>query len=135
MPDVWTDELLTGVTEIDRQHREWFTHLGALDAAIQSGSVRQALYTLEYLERYSVEHFASELRYMRAIGYPKHDEHRAAHEAFVAEFVERKRAHARNRSLVALTAGLWVWLGAWQRSHLRGADAELARFLSNPPHS
>jgi hemerythrin len=66
---------------------------------------------------------------MAAKGYPRLREHRAQHEAFVAEFLRHKSAIAANGVQPALVAALSDWLGSWMREHVGRVDSEMGRFF------
>lgn len=129
MTPQWSDDLATGVSEIDMQHRELLAKVAALDDAAASGDLTRAVDVLAYLERYALYHFAAEERHMVSSGYPGFREHRDAHEAFVAELLERKEKYEATRSAVSLLLDLSDWLAGWLQDHVRGADAEMARHL------
>ena len=127
----WRTELATGIREVDHQHRELLVRIATLEGAARAGDLHQAEEALDYLTRYAAEHFATEERIMRDLGYPHLESHRSLHEAFAAQLAERKLAHARDRSQVVLLLDLARWLEAWLSQHVLGADAELARFCRN----
>jgi hemerythrin-like metal-binding protein len=124
----WRTDLSTGIREVDHQHRELLVQIATLEGAARAGDLAQADEALAYLARYAAEHFATEERIMRELGYPGLESHRALHEAFSAELAERKVAHARERSPVVLLLDLARWMEAWLADHVLGADAEMARF-------
>ena len=124
----WRTDLATGIREVDHQHRELLVRIATLEGAARAGDLTQAEEALDYLARYAAEHFATEERIMRDLGYPQLEPHRALHEAFSAQMAARKEAHGRERSPVALLVDLARWMEAWLSEHVLGADAELARF-------
>jgi hemerythrin len=78
--------LLTGVDEIDAQHRELFERVQALlDASRQRRSREEVVRFLEYLGHYVIDHFEAEERTMQQAGYPKLEGHRAEHRQLVKE--------------------------------------------------
>jgi hemerythrin len=129
----WSEELATGINEIDAQHRTLLAKIAALEQAGHDGNLRRALDTMEFLPGYVSNHFTAEEGLMLSAGYAGLDEHRALHEAFVREYVRRKTEFEANRSLVSLLLGLsdWLnaWLNAWLHEHIRGADTQMANYL------
>jgi hemerythrin len=125
----WTDDQSVGVDEIDRQHQEWYVMVAALHDAIRTNQLDRVAGVISFLERYTHEHFATEERHMAAKGYPRLREHRAQHEAFVAEFLRHKSAIAANGVQPALVAALSDWLGSWMREHVGRVDSEMGRFF------
>lgn len=128
MTILWTDDLATGVDEIDEQHRELYRQISALHAAMKAGSLQQVRDVVEYLRRYAVDHFATEEGAMRALGYPGFDVHRRAHCTFVAQY-ERLAERATERISPGVAVDLSSWLGEWLREHVRRIDRELAIHL------
>ncbi len=87
-PIPWTPALAVGVPEIDAQHQELFRRAERLITALRTGDRGEVEPLVRYLAAYAVEHFAAEERYMREIGYPGLDGHRAVHRAFREDFAE-----------------------------------------------
>ena len=126
---LWTPDLATGVEEIDLQHRELLDWIATLEGAARGGRLAKSEEALRFLERYAVEHFATEERHMASTGYPGMAGHRALHAAFTVELARRKAGFLANPSQASLLVGLAEWLADWLGDHVRGADAEMARHL------
>ncbi len=126
----WSPALAVGVPEIDAQHQELFRRAERLVTALRTGDRGEVAPLLRYLTAYVVEHFAAEERYMREIGYPGLDGHRAAHETFRHDFAEMIAEYERKgpTALVALT--MHNWLSDWLRRHVGGLDVEIGRFAA-----
>ncbi len=124
----WSPALAVGVPEIDAQHQELFRRAERLIGALRAGDRREVEPLVRYLSDYVVEHFAAEERYMREIGYPGLEGHRAAHDAFREDLAEMLADYQRKgpTPLVALT--MHNWLSDWLRRHTGGLDQEIGRF-------
>ncbi len=124
----WSPALAVGVPEIDAQHQELFRRAERLITALRAGERREVEPLVHYLSDYVVEHFAAEERYMREIGYPGLEGHRAAHDAFREDLAEMLADYQRKgpTPLVALT--MHNWLSDWLRRHTGGLDQEIGRF-------
>jgi hemerythrin len=122
--------LLTGVDEIDAQHRELFDRVGALlDASRHRRSREEVIRVLEFLGRYAVEHFAAEERTMEQAGYPKLEGHRAEHRQLVKE-LEILRHELKSEGpgpLFVIRVGNRVT--GWLREHIYRTDRVLAEWL------
>lgn len=122
--------LLTGVDEIDRQHRELFARVGALLEASKSRRSREhVLRTLEFLGEYVVEHFDAESRQMERSGYPLREAHEAEHRQFVKE-IETLRLELATEgpsSLFSIRVGNRVT--EWLREHIYRTDRRLGAWL------
>jgi hemerythrin len=127
-PIQWSPSLAVGVPEIDAQHQELFRRAEKLITALRAGDRTEVEPLVRYLDEYVVEHFSAEERYMREIGYPGLEAHRATHEAFREDFAEMLRDYVRKgpTPLVALT--MHNWLSDWLRRHVGGIDVEIGRF-------
>jgi hemerythrin-like metal-binding protein len=125
----WTYDLATDIHEIDEQHRDLFANVAALRDSMRLGSVAGAARTINFLERYTIDHFATEERWMEQTGYPELAAHRAAHQALVAEFLRRKAAFTQSGATPSLVLDLSDWLGAWLHDHVNRADRAMARHL------
>lgn len=122
--------LLTGVEEIDRQHRELFARVGALlDAARVRRGREVVRELLEYLARYVVEHFETEEREMEAAGYPKLEAHREEHRQFVREIEALRRAHEEEGATPLLVIRVGGRATEWLREHIYRTDRLLGDFL------
>lgn len=125
----WSDELLTGFTEIDEQHRELFAAVDRLNEALARGELSVALHTVHFVERYVLSHFAAEEALMRSRGFPGLEGHTASHDAFVQSFLSKRANFEAEGSLGQLMVELSDWLGAWLHNHVCTSDAEMARYL------
>jgi hemerythrin len=122
--------LLTGIDDIDAQHRELFGRIRALLEASQKRRSRQEVIgLLEFLGSYVVDHFDLEDRMMREVDYPGIDGHRAEHRQFIKE-LEVLRHELKSEgpsSLFAIRVGNRVT--AYLREHIYRTDRMLASWL------
>lgn len=128
MPVQWTEDLATGIDQIDAQHRALYRQVAALHEAMRTSRLDQVPAVVEFLQRYALEHFATEEREMAAAAYPGLAEHRRHHQRFVDEFL-RQRALLDAGITPSAVVNLSQWLTDWLRDHLRRVDAEMARHL------
>ena len=67
----WSNNLATGVPEIDNQHKEIINRVNSLSAACSEGKGKEeVLRVLLFLEEYIKEHFAAEERLQLRHAYP-----------------------------------------------------------------
>jgi hemerythrin len=122
--------LLTGVDEIDAQHRELFQRIGQLlEASLHRRSREEVVRLLEFLGGYVVDHFASEERTMEGTGYPKAEGHRAEHRQFMKE-LEILRHELKSEGpthLFVIRVGNRVT--EWLREHIYRTDRLLGEWL------
>ncbi len=122
--------LLTGVDEIDAQHRELFQRIGRLlDASRDRRSRDEVVRLLEFLGGYVVDHFAAEERTMEEAGYPKLEGHQSEHRQFVKELeILRHELKSEGPShLFVIRVGNRVT--EWLREHIYRTDRTLGDWL------
>jgi hemerythrin len=130
MPIEFDPVLLTGVDEIDAQHRELFARIGQLlEASRNRRSREEVVRLLEFLGQYVVEHFAAEERIMASAGYPQLDGHHAEHVQFVKELEilrhELKSEGPSNLFVIRVGNRVTEWL----REHIYRTDRSLGAWL------
>ena len=107
----WTDELLTGIHEIDRQHQVLFDVVARLEQAVTADERWSAVhFALVELTHFVDVHFAVEEALMRLHGYPDLDAHIAAHRAFSADLAEIKKHSIREDVSFQMTNLVKSWL-------------------------
>jgi hemerythrin len=79
----WSDDYLTGIAEIDRQHQEFFAAAHRLyDQILNCEGEHGVEEAVAFLRDYAARHFQTEEAVMRKHQYPGLEEHRKLHEAF-----------------------------------------------------
>ncbi len=130
MPIVWNDNLASGSTEIDTQHKELFKRIDSLLTALEKGSGREEMARIiQYLSDYVVFHFGNEEGYMAKFSYSSASAHKAQHEQFVKNFVklkDRLMLEGINDQLTDDTRQLVV---DWLINHIKYSDRALGLFL------
>ncbi len=124
--------LLTGVDQIDEQHRELFERIGQLlEASRNRRSREEVVRLLEFLGQYVIDHFAAEERIMAASGYPRQEGHRAEHVQFVKELEilrhELKSEGPTNLFVIRVGNRVTEWL----REHIYRTDRALGAWLAS----
>ena len=133
MAIAFDESLVTGVPELDRQHRELFVRLDALLEAVRRGSSRQEVsHTLGFLRQYVATHFADEEALMRQVAFPLEDGHVAEHAAFTRDLAALEAEHRRDGASPGLIVRVNVWLTAWLRAHIYDADRRIGEYVRRP---
>jgi hemerythrin len=128
----WTDDLATGIEEIDAHHRELFATVSQLHEALHYGEFARAIVTLDFLERYVHDHFTAEEQLMRVSKYPRLRRHLALHRSFVRDLLARKQRFLTSGPQPSAVIDLAGWLEGWLRHHVARVDRQLAEFLHPP---
>lgn len=126
--------LLTGVPEIDRQHREIFARVGELlDSTRQRRSREEVVRTVDYLAGYAVEHFAAEEREMERSRYPRAEAHRQEHRQFQKELAALRDELAAEGPTALFVIHVGNRVTEWLREHIYRTDRLLGEWLRAHP--
>ena len=81
----FTKDCMTGITEIDEEHRKLFELIASTDAALKEteNPVEHALLLINELKQYAITHFAHEESYMERIHDPELSHQKKEHAAFI----------------------------------------------------
>jgi hemerythrin len=84
MPFKWTEDLATGLDDLDQQHKDIFKWAESFSEACRQGKGAAELTDImKYLHHYTLTHFAYEEKYMSDYGYPGLALQQAQHNKFV----------------------------------------------------
>ena len=124
----WSKSLSVNVGSIDREHQRLVDLVNQLYTAMREGRGNTAIGSvLDELITYTASHFANEEKLMREAGYPAYDEHKAAHEALVAQVLETKKKFAQG---TALSQEVMSFLKNWLVNHIQGMDKRYGPHLN-----
>jgi len=122
----WTDNLLTGIHEIDQQHQVLFDIVARLEQAVTSDDKWSAVhFALVELNSFVNVHFAVEEALMRLHGYPDLEAHIAAHRAFSVDLLEIKQHSIRED----VSSEMLNMLKSWLVSHIGVVDKAYVPYL------
>jgi hemerythrin len=123
---VWGPSLETGIDVIDAQHKALFEAIDTLATSFRAGlAVTKARESLEFLARYTVEHFQTEERFMRAMGYPDLDAHRVEHGRLVSKL---QMLQVKQGKGYLVTAEVATFVADWLAHHIHEADMGYVQF-------
>jgi hemerythrin len=126
----WTEELSTGIEDIDMQHKELILHVNTLLAACSNRKGREDVGKfLTYLSEYVAFHFAAEEREMIGGGYPGLEQHEEEHEAFKKRIAELKRSFLEQGASTPVVLMTVRSAGEWLVGHIMKTDKKMAGFL------
>lgn len=126
----WTDALLTGIKEIDDQHKVLFDVIARLEQAVGADDKWSAVhFALVELTSYVTIHFAVEEALLRLHDYPALDAHIASHRAFSAALADIKKHSIREDVSDAMTTLVKAWLA----QHIGKEDIAYVPHLRRAP--
>lgn len=123
----WTDDLSTGVPEMDNQHKQLIALLNDFYDAVERGERDEGIRALfEGLDQYAVFHFSAEEAFMEQIGYPDLASHRETHTMFRREYLTAMERHQSGdrKAIRDLVAFLFSWL----YTHIQKTDKRYGIF-------
>ncbi len=126
----WTDQLSTGIAEIDVQHRTLIKQVNSLlDACGDQKGYDEVDRFLRFLAGYIKIHFGDEERLMAKHDYPKREEQHRAHEEFRIR-IERLRDDYQNAALKEKAVEEACRSAAeWLINHIQTMDIEMAQYV------
>ena len=133
---LWSDELLTGINQIDSQHRQLFVQVSRFldDCDRGQGSERLAE-TLAFFEDYVLSHFASEEAIQRENRYPRLAEHLQQHAELIKELRGLRAELERDGVSVNLIGSAMQFWADWFLEHIAVSDKAIADFLHHTTDS
>lgn len=127
----WKEQLSTGVTEIDEQHKILIAMLNEANQCLLTNHNRQARLSdlIRDLMSYALYHFEMEEALMLRHDYPHRDQalHIQEHRQFSEKVASLQRSLNHGQLLAA--EELTSFLGDWLHKHILTTDKTLASFL------
>ncbi|OGI23145.1 MAG: hypothetical protein A2287_05045 [Candidatus Melainabacteria bacterium RIFOXYA12_FULL_32_12] len=134
----WTEDLRTGIEEIDEQNKKIIDNVNALYQACKESKCKDEIIKIvEDLDFYTTVHFEIEEKYMKTYDYSKYLEHKKAH-TFFKDTYEQIRYHYhyvegnppyKYRHVYLYALHLHQTLVDWLNVHLITFDKEFINFL------
>lgn len=128
----WREDFATGIESVDRRHKELFARCGRLTDAIETGrGENELLDLLEFLNSYTVEHFAAEERLQMTSFYPHLQLHWEEHRHFVRELDhirERVAAGGCSPHVVLLASRTMI---RWLINHICRMDKAFGDYMKS----
>jgi hemerythrin len=115
---------------IDAQHRRLVEEVAAICREMNRDSIDDEVVKrhLVFLLNYAKEHFSTEEVLMLEMDYPDYQEHKEAHEWFIAETKKLVTDYARFGPSRALMSRMQHLLVDWLVSHIYGMDKKLGLY-------
>lgn len=127
---MWKESLKIGVPLIDNEHKELCDQIDQLFAACSQGKGRdEIMKTVEFLESYTIKHFADEEKLQRSSGYPKFAEHKAMHDSFTKKIADFKKELSEHGATINVVSQTNYFLMDWLLNHIQKMDSELANYI------
>lgn len=126
----WDESLVLGFEQIDNQHQQIFEHFNKLSEAAALGKSKEVIEELTaFLFDYAHVHFTTEDKIMLEYRYPKIEEQRHEHGAFVRNangLMKRIEVEGATREIAAeITKTLLLWIV----QHIKKHDKQLVEYI------
>jgi hemerythrin len=121
------ESLITGIKDIDEQHRLLFEAINRLSE--DQISFDQIRATMLDLEKYACEHFDTEEKYMHKYNYSDINDHAQKHRDFLEKFKKIKILFDADNFSQEFLIELRTFLVQWITTHYKETDVKLADFL------
>ena len=129
-PCEFTEEYLTGIEQIDKEHEALFQIVDRANRLVKSldasSGYDKIIQILEELKAYTKEHFADEEEYMESIHYEGLDAQRRAHESFIDKLENIDLKEIENDPEEYLQKLLEFLLG-WLINHILHTDKKIPK--------
>lgn len=130
MSFAWTPDLATGSSFIDNQHKKLFAAADALFSACQLGKEKQEVEeTMRFLLEYTDKHFTDEEALQKQYAYPEYPAHKQIHDEFKKTARELAEKLYRDGPSDELISEVYITIGNWLISHIRGEDVKMAAHI------
>ena len=117
----WTQELETGIKEIDGQHRQFVNLINELDDVIQTGNADGIKHVIEGVLNHTVTHFEFEEELMRKAGFSSLKAHQQSHEFFMRKVAVLRGNFNAGENVSTLLLSM---LKGWLANHIKGEDRD-----------
>jgi hemerythrin len=123
---IWNSRFETGIEIIDTQHKTLFDAVNKLADSFKTGTSKAAVKeSLDFLVKYTIEHFKTEEQVMKDMGYPKLTSHIAEHTQLVANAQDLQKKLADGKPV---TMEVSKFLADWLKHHINEVDMGYVEF-------
>ncbi len=129
MTVAWDRSMSVGIERLDEQHQRWIALMNELIEALRERRGDTVVgTTLQKVRDYTQTHFRDEEATLLSAKYPNYAEHKAQHDAFVAELAALREEQADGVALLSVVVA--KKLLDWFFRHIRIADQQYASHLA-----
>ena len=124
---VWNSRFETGIDLIDGQHKSLFEAVNRLAASLDSETRGEGVKeSLDFLAKYTVDHFQMEEHFMGEMAYPGLAAHRAEHARLMngVQVLQARLAQGQ-----PMTRDVTTFYASWLKHHICGTDMAYVQFM------
>ncbi len=127
----WSDILSVGVKEMDDEHKELFKRINSLLKELFTGNGNNIKELFAFLSQYIDFHFGDEEKLLKKYSYPKFDEHKKLHTAFIDEFNDIERQFNEEGFSARILIRIQDKVVNWLLEHIGKTDKLYGEFLKS----
>ncbi|MEW6711319.1 MAG: bacteriohemerythrin [Candidatus Riflebacteria bacterium] len=128
-PIKWNEDLLTGVSDIDQQHRQLVRLVNDLHHALREGRTQESMRSiLDELVDYTKTHFSFEEQKMARCGYPDIEAHKKLHQSLVKQVLDIYKSFESGRNCIGIET--FNFLKDWLTNHIMKVDKKYSPYMS-----
>ena len=128
-PKYWSDDLESGNSLIDGQHKELLRRFVALETAIQEGrGLNEVKGVAAFLQRYVLTHFNTEEQDMLSFNYPHFAKHAEEHDVCKSRIFQFKNFIATERDKDKILNVALSMIGLWVKDHILNHDIQYIQY-------
>jgi len=131
---MWTENLSVGIKRFDEDHKRLIRSVNELQSEIEDARAKGRIDPVEIelilhrMENYAIWHFSSEEKAMDTTGFPGLDEHRTAHQNFIA-IVAKMSERCMGSNDLKHADEIVQFIHAWITNHVYQMDGKYADHL------
>ncbi len=124
----WTQDLETGIHEIDEQHKLIIGYINKVNDAAKSGNEEKLEEVLEGLLEFTITHFELEEELMEKAGYPFLKAHAMMHETLMKRLADLRMRAINKKENIA--SELQTFLESYLSNHVMNSDHDYVESVS-----
>ena len=125
----WTPNLTVGVASIDDQHKKLFEMADQLFEAGRNNKSKEFIAEmLDFLDKYTKQHFQSEEAYMSSIGYPGLANQKKMHSDFIDALAKLRKDFTESGGNIIVILNANQMVVDWLLKHISGEDKKIGEF-------
>lgn len=123
-------EIITGIEEIDNQHKELFNRVKMLhESYLNETNKEKLIETFNYIKTYINDHIKLEENYMIKFDYPNYKRHMDSHAEFIKKYSALEKLFKQDGTSSDFTLDFNVAIIDWLKVHVLHEDKVLADFI------
>lgn len=126
MAVVWSNQLITGITQVDEQHKTIINQFNVLHDHMKMGKGKSEVgNALDFLESYTKQHFADEEKFMEMHNCELKEVNKKQHAIFIQKIADFKERFEKNPNDATLVLNVHNDLSDWFVNHILKIDLKM----------